>query len=296
MKVLSFGSLNIDHVYHVDHIVQKGETLSVLSVESFPGGKGLNQSIALAKAGAHVFHAGSVGEDGRALLSLLKESGVDTSCVTVGDVPTGNTVIQVDSAGNNCILLFGGANQTISEPQVDAALSRFEEGDCLLLQNEINALPYIIEKAAERKMRIILNPSPMDDKIRALPLDKVDCFIMNEIEAAQILETEATGADELISGLSKRFPDVEVVLTLGESGSVYLRAGRVIRQSAYRVKAVDTTAAGDTFTGYFVASILRGDKPEDAMRLAAKASAIAVTRQGAAPSIPTRAEVDAFEM
>ena len=163
MKVLCFGSLNIDYTYKVDHFVGKGETLSSESLQVFSGGKGLNQSIALAKAGARVYHAGAVGEDGRFLLEELEKAGVDVSCVAVrADVRTGNAIIQNDREGDNCILLYGGANQAVKKEQVDEVLTHFDVGDFLVLQNEISELPYIMEQAHEKGMKIILNPSPMD--------------------------------------------------------------------------------------------------------------------------------------
>ena len=164
MKVLCFGSLNIDYTYKVDHFVKKGETLSSGSLQVFSGGKGLNQSIALARAGAETYHAGSIGEDGRFLLEQLQDAGVDTRYVTVLEtVRTGNAIIQNDKEGDNCILLYGGANQAVTTNQADAVLEHFRKGDFLVLQNEINELAYIMERAHERGMKIVLNPSPMDE-------------------------------------------------------------------------------------------------------------------------------------
>lgn len=298
MKVLCFGSLNIDYTYHVDHFVQKGETLSSDSLNVFSGGKGLNQSIALAKAGAEAYHAGTIGEDGRFLLEMMEEAGVNTSCVTVSsEVRTGNAIIQNDKEGDNCILLYGGANQAITKNQVDQVLSRFGEGDWLVLQNEISRLPYIVDQAHRRGMKIVLNPSPMDEKIFDLPLNQVDYFLLNEVEAGQILKRKCgsgTDMDELASALSEQFPAAVIVLTIGSEGAIYSGPGKRFRQPVYKVKAVDTTAAGDTFTGYFIAGILKGLPEEKAMDMAAKAAAIAVTRPGAAPSIPKMQEVEMF--
>lgn len=298
MKVLCFGSLNIDYTYHVDHFVKKGETLSSDSLNVFSGGKGLNQSVALAKAGVETWHAGAVGEDGRFLLEMLEKAGVNTSCVRIdSEVRTGNAIIQNDKDGDNCILLYGGANQAITREQVDQVLSKFDAGDYLVLQNEINELPYIVAQAHKRGMKIVLNPSPMNEKIFALPLSDVDYFLLNEVEAGQILKMECgpgTDMDALASELSKQFPNAVIVLTIGSEGAVYSGNGKQFRQPVYKVKAVDTTAAGDTFTGYFIAGILKGLSEEAAMDLAAKAAAIAVTRPGAAPSIPSPEEVDGF--
>ncbi|MCI9197666.1 MAG: ribokinase [Lachnospiraceae bacterium] len=296
MKVLCFGSLNIDYTYKVDHFVKKGETLSSGSLQVFSGGKGLNQSIALARAGAETYHAGSIGEDGRFLLEQLQDAGVDTRYVTVLEtVRTGNAIIQNDKEGDNCILLYGGANQAVTTDQADAVLEHFRKGDFLVLQNEINELAYIMERAHERGMKIVLNPSPMDEKIQGLPLGYVDYFMLNEIEASQILGQETRGAEgvDLAKGILDRFADSAVVLTMGEHGSVYMDSSETITQPVYPAETVDTTAAGDTFTGFFIGGILRGLTIRQAMDMASKAASIAVTRRGAAPSIPDLQEVGA---
>lgn len=295
MKVLCFGSLNIDYTYKLDHFVQKGETISSDELIVCSGGKGLNQSIALAKAGAETYHAGAIGEDGRFLLKQLEEAGVNTECVKVlSDVRSGNAIIQNDKSGDNCIILYGGANQAIAEEQVDHVLQRFEKGDFIVLQNEINKLDYIVNSAHEKDMKIVLNPSPMNEKILGLPLEYVNYFMVNEVEALQILGREEgvyeSGA-ELAEKLREKFPNAAVVLTMGEKGSVYMDAEESVEQPAYKVKAVDTTAAGDTFTGFFIGGLMRGLAVKEAMDEAARASSIAVTRQGAAPSIPTRDEL-----
>lgn len=296
MKVICFGSLNIDYTYKVDHFVQKGETLSSDSLQVFSGGKGLNQSIALAKAGVETWHAGSIGEDGRFLLKQMGDAGVNTECVSIlTDTRTGNAIIQNDKEGDNCILLYGGANQAITKEQVDKVMGRCEKGDFLVLQNEINELNYIVEQAHEKGLKIVLNPSPMNEKIRKLPLAYVDYFMLNEIEAGQILNREIKDGfdkEELGKALMECFPNAVIVLTLGKEGAVYMDQNEHFVQPSYKVKAVDTTAAGDTFTGYFIGGILRGLPVREAMDMASRASAIAVTRLGASPSIPVLKEVE----
>ena len=304
-KILTFGSLNIDYVYSVDHFVQKGETLASSALEIFSGGKGLNQSVALGRAGAEVFHAGAVGPDGQFLLDLLQEAGVDTHLVKrLESVRTGNAIIQRDPEGNNCILLYGGANQAITREQVKESLEGFGAGDYIVLQNEINQMPFLMEQAHAKGMHIVLNPSPMNGRIFEMPLGCVDYLILNEVEAAQILEadTPALGDEKAALGdekageamaelLKKKFPRRRIALTLGEKGAVYCGEETRIRQPAYAVRAVDTTAAGDTFTGYFIAGISRGMSAEEALDTASRAAAIAVTKPGAAPSIPAWEQV-----
>lgn len=299
MKILSFGSLNIDYVYSVPYFVKKGETLSAKELNVYTGGKGLNQSIALARAGVETYQAGAIGTDGMFLLEQLKEAGVKTDLVKIlDDVRTGNAIIQNDDEGDNCIVLFGGANQAITKEQVDEVFKDFTNEDYLLIQNEINELSYIVEKAKEEGMKIILNPSPMNEKIMKLPLDQIDYFILNEIEAMQILEMdkpEEIDGKYIASLLHERFKDATIVLTLGSEGSVCISDDEYVEQSIYKVKAIDTTAAGDTYTGYFIAGILNGKTIKESMDIASKASAIAVTRQGAAPSIPVLEEVEEYK-
>ena len=298
MKVLCFGSLNIDYTYKVPHFVKKGETLASERLQVFGGGKGLNQSVALAKAGTEVYHAGSIGQDGMFLLDMLKDAGANTDFVKILDtVRTGNAIIQNDKSGDNCIILYGGANQAITREQVDEVMSHFESGDYLVLQNEINELGYIVEKAHKKGMIIVLNPSPMNEKILALPLDVINYFILNEVEAAQILGKEDKGEEsweQIADDLLKKFPQATIVLTMGSEGSVFKNQKETVCQSIYKVQAVDTTAAGDTFSGYFIGGILGGLSAKEAMDQASKASAIAVTRKGAAPSIPILAEVQNY--
>lgn len=289
MKVLNFGSLNLDYVYQVESILIPGETQASKSRQIFCGGKGLNQSIALAKAGIPVYHAGLIGEGGEPLLDVCKENGVNTEFIRQIPGPCGHTVIQVDQNGQNCILLFGGSNRSMTKEFVDSVLDSFEEGDIILLQNEINELDYIIDRAYEKHMMIILNPSPFDRALEACDLSKISLFLMNEIEGYQI--TGEKEPDRILEKVKELYPKAKVVLTLGGDGSVYQDETGIYRQGIFKVKAVDTTAAGDTFTGYFISSIIDGMPVQEGLELAAKASAIAVSRPGATASIPLRSEV-----
>ena len=277
MKVLNFGSLNIDLVYRVRDFVRPGETISAQSFSRFAGGKGLNQSIALARAGAKVLHAGAVGKDGGFLLELLRENGVDHSLVaTVEDTPTGHAVIQVADSGENSIVLYTGANHRINDELIDRALAAVEPGDILLLQNEISSMSDIMRRAAKHGLRIFLNPAPMTDAVAEYPLELVDTLIVNETE------WEALSACR--PGLR-----CHILKTLGAKGAVY---DDDIFVPARRVeKVVDTTAAGDTFIGYFIAELLAGKDVESAMKIATNASAWCIRHAGAAPSIPRRSDL-----
>lgn len=291
MKVCNFGSLNLDLVYAVDHAVLPGETLSSAGREEFCGGKGLNQSIALSKAGAEVYHAGCIGSDGGVLRSLLETNGVNTAFVRELPGPSGHAVIQVDVHGQNSILLYGGANQQITEEMVEDVLANFGAGDWLVLQNEINAIPLIMTTAKARGMNIIFNPSPFNAAILEYPLETVSWFVVNEIEGAAIAGTE--DPQKIVSCLTEKYPTAGVVLTLGKRGSLCTVNGRVFEQPIFTVPVKDTTAAGDTFLGFFFA-LLDEKGPAEALRTASAASALAVSVDGAANSIPTRAMVEHF--
>lgn len=289
MKILNFGSLNIDLVYGVSHHARTGETLTTRDFKRHMGGKGLNQSVSLCRAGAEVYHAGCVGEDGVFLRDYLAESGVDTTRVQVSGEATGHAVIQVNSEGDNCILLYPGANRYQTREMMEAALNGFAAGDLLLMQNETNGLEEMMRAAKKKGMKIAFNPSPIDDTLLTLPMELVDYFILNEIEGAAL--SGETEPEKIIEGLLKKYPKAQIVLTLGGAGSMYACGERRVRQPIFKVKAVDTTGAGDTFTGYFLASQLRGEDAAQSLKIAAAASAIEVTRPGAAQAIPTLDEV-----
>ena len=287
MDVVNFGSLNIDYVYSVGHIVAPGETISSAALEVFPGGKGLNQSIALARAGAKVSHAGMIGEDGRMLAELLEENGVDTHFIRTARERTGNAIIQLADSGQNSIVLYGGANRALTDDYIDDVLSSFDAGTMVLLQNETNACKGVIEKAYGRGMKIALNPSPYDEGLRSCDLSKVSFFLLNEIEGEQI--TGASEPGDILDAMEDMYPGAVVVLTLGEDGAVLRCRDGEIRQGIYPTTVVDTTAAGDTFTGYFLAAVISGCGFEKALDAASKAASIAISVKGAANSIPSAA-------
>ena len=289
MKILNFGSCNIDFVYSLDHIVEPGETETTYKMETFPGGKGLNQSIAVAKAGATIYHAGCIGEDGEMLKNILNKNGVDTSYLKTVDGKNGHAVIQVTSEAENSIFLYPGSNEKVDKEYIDSVLENFETGDILLLQNEISNVDYLVEEAYKKGMCIMLNPSPFNEKLDKVDFSMISYIILNEVEAKAISGAESW--EENLKLLNQKYPMLKVMLTLGSKGCVYSDDTQEISQAASKVKAVDTTAAGDTFTGYFVAGIATGEDIKDVLKMATVAAGIAVTREGAAPSIPDKKEV-----
>ena len=291
MRVLNIGSMNLDHVYSVDHIVQPGETEASLELQDFLGGKGMNQSVALAKAGVTTYQGGMIGPDGQPFLDACAAFGINSDYIQKVSVPTGHAIIQRDKNAQNCILLYGGANQCLTEEYVDGVLADFGADDILLLQNEVNMMPYIVDKAYARGMTIALTPSPFNEKLDAVDMGKISIFLLNEVEGGQI--TGLTDPEEIIAKLLEMYPAARIVLTLGGDGAVYADAQQKHYQPIFKVQAVDTTAAGDTFSGYFLAGLCDGMEIPDVLRMSAKASSIAVSRAGAVPSIPYRAEVEA---
>lgn len=289
MRVLNIGSLNIDYVYTVDHIILPGETEATGGRNVFLGGKGINQSCALAKAGVEVWHGGLIGEEGKMFLDACDEYGVNRTYIRTVDGPNGHTVIQIDKNAQNSILLFGGANQKFTEEFIDEILENFSAEDILLLQNEVNLLPYMVDRAYGKGMTIVLNPSPFNEKLRSVDMGKVSIFILNEVEGNQL--TGQSEPEKILASMHSLYPRAKIMLTLGKDGAVYSDGVQKIYQPIFPVQAVDTTAAGDTFTGYFLAGLVEGLPMGQVLRMCAKASSIAVTRPGAVPSVPYRAEV-----
>ena len=291
-NILNLGSMIIDNVYTVEHIVRPGETLMSKSLEVFTGGKGLNQSVALARGGAKVFHAGKCGPDGGFLVRAMRDSGVNVDYMMFSENRTGSAFLQLETSGQNCIVLYGGANREITEEEIDKVLSHFEAGDILLSQNEISCVPYLLSRAKEKGMRIALNPSPIDSVISLYPLDGVTWIFINEIEGKEL--SGKTDPRDICQTLLKKYPRLKIVLTLGADGVFYRDSEHEYSHPIFEIPVVDTTAAGDTFMGYFISTLVRTQSVPNALETASKASAIAVSRKGATPSIPTLQEVEAW--
>ncbi|MGI9544430.1 MAG: ribokinase [Cyclobacteriaceae bacterium] len=289
MKILNFGSVNIDYVYEVPHFVQAGETLPSTKLQTFIGGKGCNQSVALARSGMQVYHAGCIGEDGIWIKKQLDTWGVNTSLLRVAETVTGHAIIQVSPSGENAIVLHGGANHSVTSDQIDQTLAVFEKGDILLLQNEINSIPDIISKASAKQMTIFFNPAPMTKEVLQYPLDKIDTFIVNAIEGKGL--TGMAEPEEILRDMNTKYPDAATILTLGAKGAISDKAGILQKVKALNVTPVDTTAAGDTFIGYFLGEWASTGLVEEALDLANRAAAKCVVKKGGATSIPDRDEL-----
>jgi len=291
MDILNFGSLNIDFVYGVDEFIRPGETKLSDRLSIFCGGKGLNQSIAAARAGNRVYHACLMGEDGGILLDKLKENGVDTSNITPITGKSGHAIIQVDSHGQNCILLYGGSNRALTREYIDRVLEAFAgKNVMLMLQNELNMTGYIIDRADSLGIPVALNAAPMNEAVKDYPLNKLTWLIVNEIEGGALAGSDDEA--QILDLLEEKYPNCSVLLTLGGKGALCRALGRTVRVPACHVQPVDTTAAGDTFTGYFLKGVLNGQSIEKSLAAATVASAICVQRAGASDSVPLWAEVE----
>ena len=352
MKILSFGSLNIDYVYRLPHIVVPRETISSNNINIFAGGKGLNQSAAAIAAlqhtpgqktatvrhattapnahGAHtartpqektatsrhvthtvptahatrttptalaatgatdikVLHAGCVGNDDRMLCAELQKRGVDTTFVRTVETPTGHAIIQVAESGENAIIVYGGANRDICPAHITEAIDTCAAGDILLLQNEINAIPEIMTAASQRKIRIFFNAAPCSAQVAQYPLHLADTLIVNEVEGEML--SGKSDPQHIIAVLTARYPHSAIIVTAGAKGALYGCGTTRHHAAAPSFKVVDTTGAGDTFVGYYAASIASASTPADAMHIACHAASLSITRQGATASIPYYWEV-----
>ena len=288
-KLVNLGSLCIDNVYSVPNITAAGETVASLEYAVHPGGKGLNQSIAAARAGARVVHVGCVGSDGTWLKRELSKSGVDVADVREADAPSGHAVIQVNPSGENAIVISGGANRTLDDTDIETAFSACQSDDWLLLQNEINKMEDIFEISSNRRQKLALNLAPVDERIGDYDLGSVDLLIVNEVEAQALSGRSAV--DDAFEALCARYPSCDVVVTLGRDGLRYGKGSERIALGAFSVESVDETGAGDAFVGFLMAALLEGWPIRDALVAGSAAGALAATRAGAASSIPDREAV-----
>jgi ribokinase len=290
MRVLVLGSLNIDLIFSVEHIVRPGETVKGLSFTRSAGGKGANQAASLAKAGLSVYLAGKIGQDGLFLLDLLKSYNVNTDKVLVYEGATGQAIIQLDKHKQNSIVLFDGGNGAITLREIDEMMDGFGSGDMILLQNEIKNIDEIMKKAAAKDITICFNPSPFDESINDLPLELVNLFFVNDIEGAGLAQMQGAVPD-ILETLVKKFPNAEIVLTAGKDGALYGFHEERAAAPIVEAPVIDTVGAGDTFTGYFLAAREKKLSAKEALALACRAASITVSRSGAMEAIPFAREV-----
>ena len=283
--IWNLGSINADNFYRLPHLPGPGETIAATDFRQGLGGKGANMSVAAARAAARVMHIGALGRDGTWALERLLEYGVETAHITVVDAPTGHANINIDAAGENSIVFFPGANHMVSEQMIGAALAEASPGDFLLMQNETLGQAYAATTAKTLGMRVAYAAAPFRAEGVTAIMEHVDLLILNAVEAGQL--TEATGM--ALSDL----PIDDIIVTLGADGCRWVsnKVGTVQDYPAFKADVVDTTGAGDTFTGYLVAGLDRGLIMQDAIVLAMKAGALMVARRGTADVIPDLKEI-----
>ena len=288
MTIFNLGSVNADVFYRLPHLVAPGETLAASSVYEGLGGKGANMSVAVARAGAKVHHIGAVGPDGRWAVDRLSGYGVDTAHLVQVDEKTGHAIIMVDDAGENAILLYPGANQAIPAETVSNALAGAGAGDLALMQNETCHQVAFAQAAKRAGLRVAYAAAPFEAAAVQAVLGDLDILVLNQVEADQLKKATGLGPD--------RLSVKDVVVTLGAEGCDWYDNARGQRHhfDAPKVTPVDTTGAGDTFTGYLLAGLDQGMDMASAIAQAQKAGAIMVTRQGTADVIPTLADVQAW--
>lgn len=284
MTLHVFGSINIDHVYRLTHFPEGGETLTADAYAVGLGGKGANQAIAAAKAGAGVHFIGAVGEDGTWARKALADHGIGVDGVRISAEATGHAIIFVEPSGENCIVIHGGANRTFSPDDIETALGSARPGDWWLAQNETNLVARSMAMARRRGLRTAYAAAPFDAEAAAEVLPHLDALFVNE------------GEDQALRAhLPDASPPPLKIITLGARGAIIAKQGEPeIVVPAYKVEPVDTTGAGDAFTGAFLASLDAGLALESAGRIASAAAALSVMRAGAADASPSRAEIEAF--
>ena len=299
-KLCVLGSINVDHVIRVPYFPKAGETLTGYGYQIAYGGKGANQAVAAARCGANVSFVGAIGDDqiGQTMKQAFEQDGIDTSAISViPNQSTGLAMIQVADSGENSIVISAGANADLSEALVEQHKSHIEQADILLMQLEspLQAVTLATKFAKTAGVKVVLNPAPAQPLPNSL-LSQIDIITPNETEAEILAGIKVT--DEHSAAVTaNHFHQLgieTVLITLGSKGVYYSEKGEGEIIPGFRVKAVDTTAAGDTFNGAFVTALLEGKSAKEAIRFAHAAAAISVTRMGAQTAIPRREDVDQF--
>lgn len=286
MTIWNLGGINADFVYAVPHIASPGETLNASDRQVFLGGKGANMSVAAARAGAHVRHIGAVGPDGRWAVDRMLEYGVDVRTISQVETQTAHAMIFVAPDGENSIAVYQGASINIPETALNEALTQAETGDWFITQNETNLHVEGVKLAKKMGLLVGYAAAPFDLKATEAVMPFLDFLILNEVEAEQLARATGTAPSDL--------PVQDIVVTRGSKGAVWFGATGEVQIDPVPVTPVDTTGAGDTFTGYVIAGLDRGHPMEQALKTATKAAALMVTRRGTADVIPDLSEVQKF--
>ncbi len=281
--ILNFGSINIDYVYRLASLPQAGETLSCQGFARYLGGKGINQSIAIARAGGAVKHIGAVGADGAFALAQIADMGLDTNDIRVTDTNTGHAVICLDKQGENHIIIHAGANAELTENQINSALDTNPKAEWVVIQNETNLTEYIAKSAKKRGLSLAYSAAPFDATACQTILPYLDILAVNETEATALSHAMQTPITEL------KIPTL--LITKGAKGAELWQNGGCISVKGLPVKAIDTVGAGDTFFGSFIARLQNGTPPQEALNYAASAAALQCTAKGAATAIPDQKTV-----
>lgn len=286
--IFNLGSINADCFYRLPRLPGPGETLAASAFSTGLGGKGANQSVAAARAGAQVSHIGAVGPDGQWAIERLRALGVGTGHIRLTETPTAHAIVMIDEAGQNQIVIYPGANHAQDSEAIHSALSAAAPGDWLMLQNETSHQAEAAALARSRGVEVAYSAAPFDGEAVEAVLPYVTLLILNEVEAAQLSDARGKPLADL--------PVPKLLVTRGADGADWIDrdAAETVSVPAVAVTAVDTTGAGDTFAGYAVAGLSQGRPPPEALRRAAAAAALCVTREGTADAIPSLSETLAF--
>ena len=298
-NICVIGSLNMDLVVNVDTMPKPGQTIIGSNFKEVPGGKGANQAVAMARLNGNVSMIGKVGEDGfgQTLINSLKNDKVDTTYIQTSKGATGVALITVDKNAQNSIVVSPGANFEVKEDDIDNNIEAIKNSDIVVLQLEtpLNTIKYALNKAKELNKYTILNPAPaveLDDEI----IKNVDLLTPNETEL-EIISGVSIETEEDIQKAAQIMIEKgvkELIVTLGSKGSLYINKEKSMFKKAYKVEAVDTTAAGDSYTGALAVALSQDKNIEDAMDFASKVGALSVLKEGAQSSLPTLEDVKNF--
>ena len=298
-NICVIGSLNMDLVVNVDTMPKPGQTIIGSNFKEVPGGKGANQAVAMTRLNGNVSMIGKVGEDGfgQTLINSLKNDKVDTTYIQTAKGATGVALITVDKNAQNSIVVSPGANFEVKEDDIDNNIEAIKNSDIVVLQLEtpLNTIKYALNKAKELNKYTILNPAPavkLDDEI----IKNVDLLTPNETEL-EIISGVSIETEEDIQKAAQIMIEKgvkELIVTLGSKGSLYINKEKSMFKKAYKVEAMDTTAAGDSYTGALAVALSQDKNIEDAMDFASKVGALSVLKEGAQSSLPTLEDVKNF--